>query len=155
MNDNGATEIEGVLITRLQKLNGPKGDILHVMKCSDEGFCGFGEAYFSTVKEGEIKGWKQHQRMTLNIVVPIGEIRFMIYDLRKGSDTKGNFLDVFMSRENYLRLTVPSGLWLAFEGRSPGINMLLNLASHEHDPSEAVTADLTSIQNSCFPSSGG
>ena len=49
--------IEGVIHTPLSRIFHPKGDILHGMKKSDEGFTGFGEAYFTIIKNGEIKGW--------------------------------------------------------------------------------------------------
>ena len=64
--------IEGVILTPLNKICHPKGDVFHGMKKSDVGFVGFGEAYFSTVNYTEIKGWNRHKRMTLNLVVPVG-----------------------------------------------------------------------------------
>ena len=51
--------LDGVILTPLKKIGHPKGDVFHAMKLSDEGFCGFGEAYFSTVNKSEIKGWKK------------------------------------------------------------------------------------------------
>ena len=49
--------MDGVILTKLKQVNHPKGDIFQGMKKSDIGFDGFGEAYFSTIKGGEIKGW--------------------------------------------------------------------------------------------------
>ena len=72
--------LDGVTLTPLKKIGHPKGDIFHAMKASDEGFSGFGEAYFSTINKFEIKGWKKHTKMILNLVVPIGEIKFVVYD---------------------------------------------------------------------------
>ena len=45
--------IEGVILTDLKVIHHPQGDIYHVMKKSDEGFKGYGEAYFSTIKKNE------------------------------------------------------------------------------------------------------
>ena len=72
--------MDGVTLTPLKKITHPKGDIFHAMKASDDGFFGFGEAYFSTVNQGEVKGWKKHTEMTLNLVVVTGEIKFVVYD---------------------------------------------------------------------------
>ena len=72
--------IEGVILTPLKKIIFPKGDILHGIKKGDDGYVDFGEAYFSTVNFGEIKGWNRHKEMTLNLVVPIGSVTFVIYD---------------------------------------------------------------------------
>ena len=63
--------MDGVILTPLKQIYNSKGDIFHAMKKSDKGFNGFGEAYFSTILKGEIKGWKKHTRMTLNIIVPV------------------------------------------------------------------------------------
>ncbi len=123
-----------------------KGDIFHGMKKSDPGFRGFGEAYFSTVKCGEVKAWKRHKRMTLNLIVPVGEVRFVIYDDRPQSGTCGNFLEVTLSPDNYLRLTIPPDLWVGFMGGGGELNLLLNIAEMEHDPNEVDRLDLNNIE---------
>ena len=82
--------IEGVGLTDLKMIHHPQGDIYHGMKKSDEGFEGFGEAYFSTIKENETKGWKKHQEMTMNIIVPIGAVTFVLFDDRENSKSINN-----------------------------------------------------------------
>ncbi len=129
--------MKGVLLTPLKQIFHPKGDIYHAMKKSDAGFNGFNEAYFSTIHKGDIKSWKKHTRMTLNLVVPVGEIEFVIYD---GTD----FFSTKLSQTNYQRLTVSPNLWVAFKGIQE-TNMLLNLASIEHDPSEVLHLALDEI----------
>ncbi len=126
--------MDGVTLTPLKQITHPKGDIFHAMKASDDGFFGFGEAYFSTVNQGEVKGWKKHTEMTLNLVVVIGEIEFVVYD-------DNSFYSVKLSKNNYQRLTVEPGLWLAFKGVSAE-NMLLNLASIEHNTNESENVDM-------------
>ena len=121
--------MDGVILTPLKKIHHPKGDLFHAMKASDVGYEGFGEAYFSSVFQDEIKGWKQHSEMTLNLIVVIGEIRFVIYDGKA-------FFSVTLSINNYKRLSISPGLWVAFKGLSVR-NMLLNLASIEHLPNES------------------
>lgn len=131
--------MDGIILTPLKQIYNPKGDIFHAMKKSDKGFDGFGEAYFSTVHQSDIKGWKKHTKMTLNLVVARGEIEFVVYD--KNSES---FFNVALSQDNYQRLTVKPNLWLAFRGLKED-SMLLNLASIEHDPSESVNIDLQEI----------
>jgi dTDP-4-dehydrorhamnose 3,5-epimerase len=129
--------MDGVTLTPLKQITHPKGDIFHAMKASDDGFSGFGEAYFSTVNQGEVKGWKKHTEMTLNLVVMIGEIEFVVYD-------NNSFYSVNLSKNNYQRLTVEPGLWLAFRGLSVE-NILLNLASIEHNTNECKNVDMYSF----------
>ena len=129
--------MDGITLTPLKKIHHPKGDIFHAMKASDVGFNGFGEAYFSTVNGSDIKGWKKHSLMTLNIIVIEGEIEFVIYNDK-------DFYKVKLSQYNYQRLTVRAGLWMAFRGTTDR-NMLLNIASIEHVSSEAITKELGEI----------
>ncbi|TWO19347.1 WxcM-like domain-containing protein [Campylobacter hyointestinalis] len=132
--------MDGVILTSLKQIYNPKGNIFHAMKNSDIGYSGFGEAYFSTIDQNKIKGWKKHIKMTLNLIVPIGEIEFIIYN-EKNKD----FFSVKLSKNNYQRLTVSPNLWMAFRGIGE-YNMLLNLASIEHDPNEAVNMGLDKIK---------
>ena len=129
--------MDGLILTPLKEIHNPKGNIYHAMKGSDDEFYGFGEVYFSSINKGEIKGWKKHTEMILNIVVPKGAIKFVIYD--------GNsFESVELSRKNYQRLTISNGLWLAFQGVDKE-NILLNKANIEHNSTEAVNVDIGSL----------
>lgn len=138
----GAIVPEGVTLTRLEKIPHPKGDIYQAMKATDDGFAGFGEAYFTTILHNEIKGWKKHKNMTLNLVVPEGSVKFVIYDDRKNSVSRGTFFKIVLSKSNYQRLTVPPNVWMAFHGLGGGLNLLLNLANLEHQPDEAINLEL-------------
>lgn len=135
--------IEGVLITPQRRISNPKGDVMHVLKRSGPGFAGFAEAYFSTVLPGVTKGWRRHRRVTLNIVVPVGSIRFVIHDDRDRSATHGAFFNAVLSSDNYARLTVAPGLWTAFRGLGSGPNLLLNIIDEEHDPAESDKVELS------------
>ncbi|OUS31462.1 dTDP-4-dehydrorhamnose 3,5-epimerase [Gammaproteobacteria bacterium 45_16_T64] len=137
--------IDGVAIQELKILENPKGNIYHALKATEGAFAGFGEAYFSSVNCGMTKGWKSHQRMVLNLIVPVGNIRFVIFDDREGSITKNQFVDIILGSRNYRRLTVPPKVWVAFQGVGEGENLLLNLASIAHDPSEAKVCALADI----------
>jgi dTDP-4-dehydrorhamnose 3,5-epimerase len=136
------TQIDGVLLTPLKIIEGDPGSVRHAMKQSDPGFAGFGEAYFSTVNQGVVKGWKRHTQMVLNLVVIQGCIEFTAFDERPESSSRGITGSVKLSLDHYFRLTVPANVWLAFKGVSRDTNMLLNLASIEHNPVEAENRDL-------------
>lgn len=138
--------IEGLLVHDLKIIPGELGSVLHAVRSTDAGFAGFGEAYFSTVKRNAVKGWKKHQRMTLNLVVPVGEIRFVIYDDRSDSASKGALEQITLSRNAYQRITVPPGVWVAFQGLAEPESMLMNLASIPHDPTEAINIPISSPQ---------
>ena len=142
--------IEGVRLFPLRIINVPKGNILHALKSTDEGYAGFGEAYFSSVEPGAVKGWKRHNRVPLNIVVPHGAIRFIIYDDRPDSPSCGSFEDIILSPEsNYQRLLIAPGLWMAFMGVAEYTSLLLDIIPSPHNPAEADRRDLEDIPY-CF-----
>lgn len=129
--------MEGVLFSPLRRIATPKGEVRHALRASDAGFSGFGEAYFTEILGGETKGWKRHRRMTMNLVVVCGTVRFVIHDGTGSRTIQDLSVDGIAP---YGRLTVPPGLWMAFRGIRPGSNLLMNLASLPHDPDEADTA---------------
>ncbi len=139
-------QIEGVVLTPLRIIHIEEGNVLHGMKKGDLGYKHFGEAYFSTLKWNAIKAWKKHLRMTLNIIVPVGAIRFVLFDDRQSSMSKGAIMEVELSQQNYQRLTIPPGLWTGFQGIGKGLNLLLNIADIQHDPSESEKLDIVSAQ---------
>jgi dTDP-4-dehydrorhamnose 3,5-epimerase len=132
--------MDKIILSPLNQIYNSKGSIFHVIKKSDDQFNGFGEAYFSFINKGEIKGWKKHKKMTLNLVVPFGEIEFTIYN----EDNK-KFFNTSLSKKNYQRLTIREGLWVAFRGVEEN-NILLNIANIEHDPSETINKNLNDIK---------
>ena len=54
--------IKDVIVTRLNVIDTPGGNVLHGMKKSSSGYSGFGEAYFSQIDRGAIKAWKRHKK---------------------------------------------------------------------------------------------
>lgn len=142
----GKIMIKGVSVHPLKQINVPKGDIYHALKSTDKGYAGFGEAYFSLIKSGVIKGWKRHNRFALNIIVPVGTIKFVIFDDREGSETIGRFEEIIVSpKTNYVRLTIAPGLWMAFVGLGDETSMLLDIIPEPHDPTEADSKELNEI----------
>ena len=138
--------IDGVILTPLHIVNNPKGNVLCGVKKSDIGFIKFGEAYFSTIKHGQTKGWNKHNSLTMNLMVPYGEVVFVIFDDRARSQTNNSFFKTTLSINNYNRLTIPPNLWVAFHGIGKQKNVILNIASEEHDYQEIERIDLNKIQ---------
>jgi dTDP-4-dehydrorhamnose 3,5-epimerase len=130
----GARVLDDILVTQLKCIETSGGDVMHAMKESDAGYAGFGEAYFSWVSEGVVKAWKRHTRMTMNVVVPVGQVQFVFCSI----DTSGakDFRVEEIGTDRYVRLTVPPGIWFGFQGLGENQNLVLNVASIPHDPNE-------------------
>tara|TARA_B100000945_G_C20266168_1_gene541673 strand:+ start:464 stop:892 length:429 start_codon:yes stop_codon:yes gene_type:complete len=137
----GTLRLEDIIVTPLKRIPTVGGDVMHVLKNSDTGFNGFGEAYFSWVEQGAIKAWKCHQHMTLNLVVPLGQVRFAFHLPQKNKD----FRIEDVGEERYVRLTVPSGIWFGFQGRASGPSLLMNIANLEHSPGEVDRKELNAF----------
>ena len=130
----GDVSLDDILVTPLKRIPTVGGDVLHALKKTDAGFDGFGEIYFSWVEQGAIKAWKYHKRMTLNLVVPMGEVIFVFHQ----TNQKNNFRTENIGEERYVRLTVPPGIWFGFKGLTSGYSLLMNVIDLEHDPDEVL-----------------
>ncbi len=126
----GTMSIEDILVTPLRRIETIGGDVLHALKEGDEGFAGFGEAYFSWIEGGAVKAWKRHTRMTMNLVVPIGEVRFVFCQ----SNEQYRIEEIGVN--NYARLTIPPGIWHGFKGLSKTNSLIMDVANIRHDPNE-------------------
>lgn len=132
-------QMQGITVKPLRIIEGADGNVMHALKGSESSFTKFGEAYFSTVNQNAIKGWKKHTQMLSNLIVPVGEVQFVFYDDRESSETCGCYYAINLSpADNYQRLTIEPGLWMAFKGIGKELNMVMNLASIPHDPNEAI-----------------
>ena len=143
--DQKEKNIDGVIFTSLKVIDVQNGKVLHGMKVTDKGYQGFGEAYFSCINHNAIKGWKRHSKMVLNIIVPIGKIRFVLFDDRENSLTSKCYQEIIMSANNYGRLTVPPGIWFSFQGIGKDKNLLLNISNIPHDINEQEDKALETI----------
>lgn len=133
--------IEGVVVTPQRQICDERGKVMKMLSREDEVFREFGEIYFSCAYPGAIKGWHLHRRMTLNYAVPHGRIKFVLYDDRAGSPTRGEIQEVFMGTDNYCLVTVPPLVWNGFKGLGSEMAVVANCASISHDPAEIERLD--------------
>jgi len=133
--------IHGVSIVPLRQIHDERGSVMHMLKSSDPHFVQFGEIYFSTVYPGVVKAWHLHSRMILNYAVPVGRIKFVLYDDRADSPTRGEIQEVFLGPDNYVLVTVPPMVWNGFKGAGDSMAVVANCASIPHDPDEITRLD--------------
>ncbi len=133
--------IDGVRVTSLKQILDERGKIMHMLRRDSEVFQGFGEIYFSCVYPGAIKGWHLHKKMILNYAVPMGHIKFVLYDDREGSSTRGEVQEIFMGPDHYCLVTVPPMIWNGFKGIGSEMAMVANCASIPHEPEEMERRD--------------
>ena len=131
----------GIITTHLLKIPTDGGDVLHGIKKNEKTYFGFGEAYFSNIKKGKIKGWKLHKEMTMNLIVPSGTVKFVFFDEKLKSHQ-----ELTIGRINYCRVTVPPKIWFAFQGLDNKYpNLVFNFANLQHDPNEVIRKEINEI----------
>lgn len=135
--------IEGVSIFPLKQFYDEKGSVYRGIRKSEDHFTEFGEAYFSIINFDKIKGWKFHQLMTQNFIVPYGIVEIIIVDKRPNSKTRNCFMKIIVSpNKNFLRLNIPPNLWYSFKSLHAPHSILLNVADMIHDPDESINVDI-------------
>mgnify|MGYP001465794501 FL=1 len=134
---NGQSSIDGVLVTGLRQVVDERGAVLHHMRSDAPEFTTFGECYFSEMISGAVKAWKRHREQTQHLAVPIGRVRFVIYDDRELSPTNGSLEVVELGRpDHYNRLRIPKGLWYGFTCLSDQPALIANCTDQPHDPTD-------------------
>ncbi len=128
--------IDGVVITPLRQFFDERGKVMHMLRSDSDIFSKFGEIYFSCIYPGAVKAWHLHKEMTLNYAVIHGEIKFVLYDDRFDSPTRGEIQEFFISPENYMLVTVPPMVWNGFKGVGITTAIVANCSTLPHDSNE-------------------
>ena len=133
-------DLNSIIRSNLSQIQTDGGRVCHMIKRGDGGFCGFGELYGSIIQGGNVRAWKRHNLMTLNLVVPNGLVKFVFTVDGKEfrSETIGSIA--------YSRLTVPPGIWFGFMGLHEGESLILNVADIEHNPLEIDRREMLSFK---------
>lgn len=132
------TSIAGLIVTPLREIADERGAVLHLLRNNEPGFVGFGECYCSETLPGAVKAWKRHKLQTQNLAVPIGRLRLVVFDDRPASPTRGNLEILDLGRpDNYVRITIPPGLWYGFSAQGLDPALIVNCADQPHDPKES------------------
>ena len=135
--------IDGVRISPRRVVEDPRGDVLHMLKRTDEVFTQFGEVYFSKIHPGQQKAWRRHREATSQLAVPVGTVHFVLVDDRVTSPTCGERADVTIGETSYSLLTVPPMVWYAFENTGTVTALIGSCSSLPHDPNESDRRELT------------
>lgn len=107
------------------------GDVSKGLSANDASFKGFGEVYFSKIKHNSVKAWKKHAEMTMNLIVPMGVVRFVFF-----TEYDNRFHEEIIGEINPRRLLVPPGIWFGFQGYAPGESLVVNIANIIHSEDE-------------------
>lgn len=130
--------IAGVTFTKLNIISTSGGPVLHMLRSDSPLFSQFGEIYFSEVLPGAVKAWKRHKEMVQNFAVPVGLVKFVLYDNRPDSPSYGVLEEFVLGRpDRYGLLIIPPLVWYGFTCLSNEPGLIVNCASIVHRPDES------------------
>ncbi len=108
--------IEGVVLRRLVTQEDRRGEIVEMYNPA----WGVHEAplvyaYQAMIRPGRAKGWVRHARQDDRIFTNLGVCRWVLYDDREGSPTRGRIMDFTVSDRMRVLFTIPAGVWHAVQ----------------------------------------
>ncbi len=133
--------IDGVIITKLKIIKDERGQVMHMLRSDNPIFKSFGEIYFSTVFKDVIKGWHLHKESYLNYTCVYGEVKLVLIDKRKNSETFDKTQEIILSPKKYQLVTIPPNVWNGFKGLSKNESIIANCLSIPHNENEMVRKD--------------
>lgn len=137
------SKISGLRFIPKDIFKGPQGAVLKHLSIDNTEFKTFGEVYYSKTFSNQIKGWKYHLNKSQNLVVIHGEVKFVFYDDRDSSPTKGNIEQISISPDNYYMIILPPKIWYSFKCISKSESIIGNITDQPHRPEECIEKPLT------------
>jgi len=102
--------IDGVRIKQLEIHADERGMVQELLRCDEEIFVGFGQAYLCTVRPGIVKAWHRHEKQHDHFCCIRGEVKLVLYDDRDDSETKGTINEFVIGERNPLMVQFPPGV---------------------------------------------
>lgn len=130
----------GLIITPCDIVDHPKGEIVKIINKDDDYFFGFGEAYTTSIKYNEIKGWKMHKSMRSTLFVLRGAIEFSFFN-----DKQEPLSRIIIHEHGPTKINTVKPIWLAFKGYNKDKNTLLNISDIKHEPGESINLPLNHL----------
>jgi len=125
--------IKGVNLKHLKVLPDERGWLMEIMRCDDEIFDKFGQVYLTTAYPGVVKAWHYHKEQTDNFTCIHGMMKVVLFDARKGSETRGNLMELFIGEKNPVLVTVPPGVYHGFKAIGTDTAYFLSIPNHPYN----------------------
>lgn len=129
--------IDGVVLKDLVTHTDERGFFREIIRVTDSFFGeGFGQFSHSLMYPGTAKAWHIHKNQVDWWYVPIGVLKVALHDLREGSPTKGETMELFLGENQPARvLRIPPGVAHGCKAIG-GVAHLFYITSMTYDPKE-------------------
>ena len=133
--------IHGVRVKQLKPIPDERGRLMEVLRCDDEIFLKFGQAYITSVYPGAVKAWHYHRKQADYLAALTSMLKLVLYDTRADSPTRGEVQELHVGELNYVLVTIPLHVWNGFKGEGSTPALVANCATIAHDPTEIDRMD--------------
>ena len=118
--------IKGVETKELKVNADERGWLIEIMRSDWELFEKFGQVYITTSYPKVVKAWHMHKLQTDNMTCISGKVKFVLYDDREGSNTKGQIMEIEMDGKNPVLIKIPAGVWHGFKNIGNELVIVIN-----------------------------
>lgn len=127
-------QIDGVRMQRLRTHADHRGDLTVLLSNLREAIEPPPHVYLVSAAPGSVRAWVYHKRQSDRLAYTNGDLRVVLYDLRKESPTYGalNILDV--GSANKVLLTVPARVVHGVQNRGSETATFINMPTRAYDP---------------------
>ena len=125
--------IKDVRVKQLRVIPDERGRLMETLRCDDELFLKFGQAYITTAYPGVVKGWHFHKIQVDNFIGVAGMFKVVLYDDREGSSTRGQVNEFFLGAHNPILLQIPRLVLHGFKAIGTVEAIMLNLPTEPYN----------------------
>lgn len=135
--------IEGVRTKKLRVIPDERGYLMEILRSDDDIFTSFGQAYITVAYPGVVKAWHYHKEQTDSFTIVSGMAKFVLYDARQKSSTKGEVNEFFIGDRRPILVQIPKGVYHGFKaiGSQPAIALNIPDRVYDYKSPDEMRAD--------------
>jgi dTDP-4-dehydrorhamnose 3,5-epimerase len=127
-------QIEDVIMQRLNTYSDPRGDLTVLMSDTYDATHKAPHVYLVTCAAKSVRAWVYHKHQHDRLAFTQGDLRVVLYDLRKESPTYGNLNVLDVGANNKLLLTIPPFVVHGVQNRGELAAQFINTPTKAYDP---------------------
>ena len=130
-------------IINLKKIKNLKGNIQLIKKYKKNSLKNISEIYSLWINKNQIKGWNFHKKMTVNLIILVGKVKFVIYNPKNYS-----FKSYIINEKKPQMIVIPPKRYFGIKNLYKSKSLLLNIANLKHNKNEYTKTPLNKIKYS-------
>jgi dTDP-4-dehydrorhamnose 3,5-epimerase len=116
--------LNNIKVKKLVTYSDDRGYLFEVLRCDDDQFAKFGQAYVNYTEPGVIKGFHSHAKNEDNFVCLSGRIRLVLLD-----DLTNEAREFYLGPENLMLVNIPTGLMHGWQALGNERACVLNVST--------------------------